>query len=507
MMRTFQRISAMVFGFLLCGQASPGEEENRVDKGHPAREIQVDMIKERLMFAPSRINAKPGERLRFLIHNRNALSANFVICKGGRDTWKEVALGATAKELIQGRVPQSESVLVSSILLDTGQSTSVELQIPNVEDIYPFISSVPGHAPLMRGEIAVSNRVTELQDLKYFLYEGEWDELPDFSKLDPIAQGSLEGSRIDLSIVASRPDCGDPMWGIVVSANVDLPGMGSYEFALQSKHETRFEISGVAALSCTEGAEKPSFESRHDLDDSNAQLLLEMIGRGKIETPAAAWSGPSGIEQLTQIAIPESDWPGAFHLNPSESPIAVTVPMPNASSQSLAVGTPFGFHYCFDPDSATVPYAWIGGFLDAKPNPEISKPPGGNCIPLGKIIQLGNVGFPLRIGNFAKQPTITFLGYTQNEDTLEPELRYQFNEYLIRHSVTLAEDATGHSEFGVRHTYSIDPVPPPGTPLLYHTDPQVVRTTTDPSSRNGVIVFFLKPDEASFSMDLLPQRQ
>ena len=53
-----------------------------------------------------------------------------------------------------------------------------------------------------------------VRNLKYRLYEGQWEKLPNFDQLEPIAEGTLPKGLIDLSISKRKEKYGMVFTGI-----------------------------------------------------------------------------------------------------------------------------------------------------------------------------------------------------------------------------------------------------------------------------------------------------
>lgn len=75
----------------------------------------------------------------------------------------------------------------------------------------------------------------------------------------------------------------------------------------------------------------------------------------------AAPLGPGAAELQVVAAGP------GYELRVTDRPVVQRGFLPDASPRSVAVGLPGGISYCFDAESASLRYAWSGGFLDMKP--------------------------------------------------------------------------------------------------------------------------------------------
>ena len=500
-------------GMLTAGRSEEVPARKDSDDQTPTvREVEITTVPGRLMFSPRTITVLPGERLRLKVKNAGALTHNFVICSEGESNWKEVAnfvidLGESAKA--RAFNPGPPLVTHGTPLLAPGEEAILDWTAPKRTGAYPFLSSVPGHAPLMRGEIFVSPERGGLSDIRYHYYEGQWEKIPDFSKLKSIESGKLEGSQIDfgaIGILHERQRERKPgvMAGVVITADAQLLLMGSYHFALRSHSNSMLSLSDVITVS-GDGVAKTRLKTAESVDDGSYGLVLEVIGEGKLETPGAAWHGPAGTEILSVGDLGNlASWSDYVLTPGEEEPLAVTVPMPDASALALAVAIPYEINYCFDPETHNVRYAWSGGFLDARPTDAAATGrPGGNCKPLGKVLPLGaGSEFPLRIGNLAEPaPEVTYLGHTSGNAEEDPELMFRVGKYTVAQQVSLHGETDEHPE--IAYTFRIDPAPDPGVPIVFSADPAHVNVTAPAGfARDGVAVWTFPANEQSVTVRL-----
>jgi cytochrome c553 len=122
-------------------------------------------------------------------------------------------------------------------------------------------------------------------NVRYTVYEGRWNELPDFENLKPVGQGTCVG--FDLS-VAPKPD----NFGIRFEAFLPDPQRGAYIFALGSDDGARLSIDGNPVIE-TDGIhplemhektgrfeERPMHTVQLDYFEANGgEELIVMMGR------------------------------------------------------------------------------------------------------------------------------------------------------------------------------------------------------------------------------------
>jgi len=491
----------IAWGWIPTGALAAPSEEPAV------REVEITVVPGRLMFTPRVLTAPPGERLRFKVKNTGELTHNFVICDQP-DSWRmvaEIAIDLGAAGAAQNFNPGPPLVTCATPLIQPGEQAVLDWVAPTGGGVYSFLSTVPGHASLMRGEVAVL-QPDSLSNLKFEYYEGEWKNIEEFKAgkpEKPVESGELAGSRIDLDVIGPLRDRlearkkGKVSAGIILTANVRLPVAGTYDFALSSgRVPCHLKIVDAATIEHDGSENRTRFSNGiESLDDGIYDLVLELVVDGNVATPGIAWRGPAGAVSLSVGKVDGYLKQDDFVIRgDDEEPFVVTVPMPDASAVSLAVALPYGAHYCFDPDTLCVRYAWDGEFLDATPRPDDgSGRIGGNCKPLGKIVSLGGgANFPLRIGDLADDdPEVRYLGHTDGNATHEPELVFEVGNHTVFQRVSLSKRDPDDGLL-VNYTFRIDPPPAPDVPVLFYADPKEVEVAVAQGfARNGVAMFYL----------------
>jgi alpha-L-fucosidase len=94
--------------------------------------------------------------------------------------------------------------------------------------------------------------------LKYSLYEGNWDLLPDFSVLKAVKKGIA--NSIDLSVKKR-----DSEYGLVYNGFIQIPETGVYKFILSSDDGSKLTLSGKTL----------SNDGRHGIESKTMLIALE----------------------------------------------------------------------------------------------------------------------------------------------------------------------------------------------------------------------------------------
>ncbi|MFT5130157.1 MAG: hypothetical protein ACI8W8_003786 [Rhodothermales bacterium] len=106
-------------------------------------------------------------------------------------------------------------------------------------------------------------------------------------------------------------------------------------------------------------------------------------------------------------------------------------------SRAIAVGLPSKVSYAFDAAGCRLVYAWRGGFLDAQ-GAWGGTFGGWYSKLLGAKFYTAPEGFPLRIGDPDKEPTLQFKGY--DIDKHLPVFKYLVDGQPVRHRINVSDD-------------------------------------------------------------------
>jgi azurin len=120
--------------------------------------VTLGVISGQMKFSQATITARPGQRVEITLTNTDDMPHNLVIFKRGTMAEYEKELFGSLNEpnaQLRGFVPDSPNVLVSSRLLNAGESTVVTFDAPTERGEYPFVCSFPGHWATMRGVLRI----------------------------------------------------------------------------------------------------------------------------------------------------------------------------------------------------------------------------------------------------------------------------------------------------------------------------------------------------------------
>lgn len=126
----------------------------KIDK---ARTLNVTAGKN-LSFEPRTIDAKPGEVIKLVFNNPDAVPHNWVLIKPGAlakvgDLTNKMV--ADPEAVAKHYVPKTDDVLVYSDIVGPQQSATLFFRLPEKSGRYPFLCTFPGHWMVMNGEVVV----------------------------------------------------------------------------------------------------------------------------------------------------------------------------------------------------------------------------------------------------------------------------------------------------------------------------------------------------------------
>jgi putative heme-binding domain-containing protein len=130
------------------------------------RVTRIGTVPQRMIYDKERLVVQAGKPVEFVFTNTDHMPHNFVIVQPG--AMKEVgelaeATSRAADAIARHYVPKSNKILLSSRLLEPGQTQALSFQTPKEPGIYPYICTVPLHWTRMNGALYV------VADLKSYL--------------------------------------------------------------------------------------------------------------------------------------------------------------------------------------------------------------------------------------------------------------------------------------------------------------------------------------------------
>lgn len=118
--------------------------------------IYLQTLKEQMKYDRKAFAVAPGQKVKIVFTNPDAMDHNFVIVQPGSSA--QVAMAAMmlgADGIKKNWIPKSDKILVSSNMLSMGGTENIEFTAPTEPGEYDYICTYPGHYVLMHGVMHV----------------------------------------------------------------------------------------------------------------------------------------------------------------------------------------------------------------------------------------------------------------------------------------------------------------------------------------------------------------
>ncbi len=128
--------------------------------------VELATVPHRMIYDKERIVVQAGRPVEFRFSNPDDMPHNFSILKPG--ALEEVGLlaeatGKAPDAAARNYIPPSDKILLSSRLLQKGQSQVLRFQVPAEPGIYPYVCTYPGHWRRMYGALYVVDDLRSYQ--------------------------------------------------------------------------------------------------------------------------------------------------------------------------------------------------------------------------------------------------------------------------------------------------------------------------------------------------------
>jgi len=155
-----QALSAIQFGYELTSllPADQGKAMRQRLGEIGVRILRVGTVPDQMLYDKERLVVQAGKPVEFLFENTDIMPHNFVITQPG--ALEEVGLLAEAQATQPGAlersyVPNSDKILLKSILLQPRNQQKLSFNVPTQPGIYPYVCTYPGHWRRMYGALFV----------------------------------------------------------------------------------------------------------------------------------------------------------------------------------------------------------------------------------------------------------------------------------------------------------------------------------------------------------------
>lgn len=334
--------------------------------------INIKTIPAKMLYDVTDFTVKPGAEVKLVFENLDDMPHNWVLFEPGVDVVALANKNVEDPEAVKRDfLPLDKRVLAHSKAVPPKAREEILFKAPAKVGVYPFVCTFPGHAAIMQGKMRVSLAPPGLTGLKFALYLGSWQKLPDFAALKPHREGEVPDGLIQIKL-----DDYKNQFGIVYSGKLSAPKEGDYTFSLAGDDGVRLLIDGkrVVEHDGVHGSGEIK-EGKIKLTAGEHEVRLEYFqGTGEAEI-YVAWKGADFPNTaLSKWVHPEAAVGGKKKKGNSRTgiPLAVgTEPVlyrnfiANAGGRSIGVGYPGGFNLAWSAAQMNLALVWRGEFIDA----------------------------------------------------------------------------------------------------------------------------------------------
>jgi len=292
----------------------------------------------------------------------------------------------------------------------------------------------------------------EIKDLRYSLYDGRYEEEPDYTALTAYSEGSLETLTSNLRAKSKQ-------YLIRYRGNVLISEPGEYT--------VNFNTSGGGGLLKIDGNEvyalgQPQRSKKVNLSAGSHpfELVYSKIQDWIEPGLGLSLEGPGIRETQLSKSVPQGkDATDPILVDPKEiSVLRSFMDLPNSPrvTHAISVGSENNVHYTYDLDNGSIIQLWRGKFLDA--TPMWNSRGDGSSRPMGTVVYFGEPSLAiLKLkpdgSEWAKDTaTINFKpkGYKINGKDNHVAFLYQIHGASVEDDIEIMD--TGH---GIKRTVKI----------------------------------------------------
>jgi hypothetical protein len=259
-----------------------------------------------------------------------------------------------------------------------------------------------------------------IKDLLSYVYTGDWDRIPDWSKLKPSA---VEEEHKGL--IASSQAGKSQNFGLVWEGQITAPKSGTFTFRLDSDDGSRVIVAGkkVAEINSLGGMGRAT-EGKVLLKQGIHPIRIEYYNKGGPHGIALGMNGPGtkGWFALSKAGAGKASGGGAGNKMPiyplTNEAVIYRNFIEGTTPRGIGVGYHGGVNLAFSADNMSIDLLWTGLFMDGSKH--WSGRGQGNQPPAGQKVLKVNQG-----PSFAVLESQT----TKWPDTWQKEIKGRFHGY------------------------------------------------------------------------------
>ena len=378
--------------------------------------ITIRTLRAQMRYDTTEFDVQPGQKVKIVFENDDDLPHNLCFFQPDTDviTAANKQMENPDAAVKRNYIPDDPRMWLHLKSLNPHERDEVTFTAPEKPGVYPYVCTFPGHAAIMNGKMTVADtgrRGPGLKGLKFQVYNGDWQKLPDFSKLKPLRDGDVKGDLVQLNF-----DDYKNQFGVVFTGKLDAPKDGDYFFLIASDDGGRILIDGRMVV------DDDGIHAATTVREGKARLMkgvhefrLEYFQATGLSELYAAWRGPDfALTPLSKALHPtwktkpkpkkqQSETSG-MPLVVAQEPIVYRNFIAGGGNRGIGVGYPGNANIAWSAEYFGPAVAWRGAFIDAARH--WNGRGGGHQIPLGfdVIRPVGENALPFAINPSPDSP-------------------------------------------------------------------------------------------------------
>ncbi len=334
--------------------------------------IHLKTMTAQMKYDQTEFTVRPGQPVKIIFENGDDLPHNVVFCQPGTDTATMALKQMEDPEAALKRnwLPDDNRIWLHSKMLNPHEKDTLTFVAPDKSGDYPFVCTFPGHALTMNGRLKVMPLGEGLKDLKFAMYLGAWDKLPDFASLKPHREGVIPDNLVQLNFDDYKNE-----FGIVYIGKLETKRNGSYRFYIAGDDGVRLKIDGKTLIEHDGIHPTEIKEGSTQLEAGTHEFRLEYFqAKGEMNV-FAAWKGTNFDVTPLSTWMPKGWESGAkARQKKGFDPIPLVVKdeavvyrnfIAGAGNRGIAVGYPGGVNMAWSAEQMNLALIWRGAFMDA----------------------------------------------------------------------------------------------------------------------------------------------
>ncbi len=338
----------------------------------PSATFTVKTLPAQMRYDVTEMMVKPGASVKIIFENQDAMPHNMVFFQPDTDV---VAVSNSQMEkpeeaLKRNWLPEDPRVWQHSKLLNPQEKEELVFHAPEKPGTYPFVCTMPGHAVTMQGRLKVFAPGPQLTGLKFALYLGDWQKLPNFAALTPHRTGDVPDNLLQLKF-----DDYKNQYGVVFTGQIQAPKDDEYTFAIAGDDGVRLLIDGKKIVEDDGVHPAKVKEAKAKLKAGPHNVRVEYFQQGEDAQIFAAWQGADFAMTPLSLWVPAGWKEGAptkktdrntgLPLVVEKEPVIYRNFIEGAGNRGIGVGYPGRMNIAWSAENMNLALIWRGAFIDA----------------------------------------------------------------------------------------------------------------------------------------------